>query len=503
MTCPSFQLSGTGRRGIGVNQPQSGLDYPLVNPSEDARYLLADVYLAYDDPGTYNATITTSQHPLRIKWLYGVGCSASSAPAWAPAPTHAADIVIVDAQDNVVFDSTKLVPVNGDSSYQAFSTRAWGADYTIYEWLGNNAVCRIVVYTTWPAEFQISPKNWPTHFVPTRATLDERTVVRMPKRLRTLKFVNHGVTLGTARRNNVVFAGGNNVTLSAAAGEDAGSRNITAVTFDTIPGSGTGRYNNCTELPSTSVYRINGVIPNKYGDFLVSASDCLWIRQDTTISNGRATPVPNALAIGSNCPPCCDCADYVAAAKYMNTVQALYAGIGDRTHAVKLLHEGNISRWTEQRDCRLQKPLHVVLTPQYCPVMDVVLMYCNQCVPCAKQPAVSVTFSTFPAGATAEVMCGFTTLYAPGVPGREFSVGGEWPTFTAQFPPINLGNSAYVKFRLKFSPNTTAYAVTGTITGTIDGEPIRPACETTGPAASATDTQTLNCASDGSTTTNC
>ena len=120
MTCPSFQLSGTGRRGIGVNQPQSGLDYPLVNPSEDARYLLADVYLAYDDPGAYNSTITPSQHPLRIKWLYGVGCSASSAPAWAPAPTHAADIVIVDAQDNVVFDSTKLVPVNGDSSYQAF-----------------------------------------------------------------------------------------------------------------------------------------------------------------------------------------------------------------------------------------------------------------------------------------------------------------------------------------------------------------------------------------------
>jgi hypothetical protein len=504
MTCPFFQMSSAGRRGIGVNQPQSGLDYPLVNPSDDVRYLLADAYLAYDDPGNYTPGTVPRKHPLRIKYLYGVGCETSTKPAWANNPVHAADVLIVDADDNVVFDSTQLVPVNGDGDYQAFSTRSWGDDYVIYEWLGNNAVCRIVVYATWPEEFQIAPKNWPTHFVPTSAVLDERAVYRMPKRLRSLKFFNHGVSLGTARRNHVVFAGGNNMVLTPAAVADTtSSRNTTTITFDATAGSGTGKYNNCTELPTTAIHRMNGVAPNQYGDFLLSASECLWIRQDTAISGGRATPVPQALIIGSNCPPCCDCADYVAAAKYMNDIQANYAAIGDRVHTVKLLHEGNIARWLDQRNCRLQKPLRVLLTPQYCPVMDVVLMYCNQCVQCAEHPEVSVTFSTFPTGATAEVMCGFTTLYAPGVPGREFGVSGTWPTFTAQFPPINLGNSAYVKFRLKFSPNTTAYAVTATLTGTIDGVPIRPACATSGDAASAVDTQTLNCQPDGSTTTNC
>jgi hypothetical protein len=504
MTCPSFQLSADGRKGIGVNQPQSGLDYPLVAPSEDIRYLLADAYLTYDDPAFYSTSATAVQHPLRIKWLYGVGCETSSAPGWAPTPTHAADILIVDANNNTVFNSTQLVPLNGDATYQSFAKRAWGDDYDIYEWIGNNAVCRIVVYKTWPAEFQVEPQHWPTHIVPTNAVLDERAVHKMPKRLRSMRFVDNGATIGTARRSHVIFAGGSNMALaSSPVNSTTSSRAATNVLFDATPGNGTGQYSDCGDELGPPIYRINGVVPNAYGDFLISAADCLWLRQPTAIANGRATPTAHTLSFGSDCGPCCDCSDYVDVAKYMNSIQAKYAQIGSRTNTIKLLHEGNIDRWLEQRDCRLQKPLRVLLTPQYCPVIDVVLMYCNQCLPCANEPELSATFSVFPNTATAEVVCGYTTMYAPGVPGRAITIAGTWPTFTVKFPPLTLGNSAYVKFRLKFTPRTAAYAVTASLTGTVDGAAIYPNCGTSGTPATALDTQLLNCEPDGTTTTNC
>ena len=505
MTCPAFQISPRGRQGIGVNQPQGGLDYPFVAPADvadahDIRYLVADFYLSYDDPGLYNTDVPETQHPLRIQWLYGVGCETVSKPSWAPNPAHDADIQIVDANDNVVFDSTQLAPIDGD--YQSYTKRAWGADYDIHEWIGNDGVCRIVVYKTWPESFPVAPRNWPTHFVPLNAVLDERAVYKMPRRVRSLRFVDHGVVLDRATRSGVTLAGGNNMAISAAAAP-ASARNATLVTFDATPGAGAGKYNNCSVTPSMPIYRLNGLAPNKYGDFLIAAPDCVWIRQPTTIHNGRATPVPFTLAIGSDCPPCCDCPDYVELAKYMNRVQARYALIGQRAHEVKLLHEQNIARWLASRDCRLQTPIKLLLVPQYCPTMDVVMMYCNQCLPCANNTTLSVTFETFPAGGTAEVVCGHTTMTAPGVGGQEFKMTGSWPTYTATFPAITLGNSGYVQFRLKFTPSTTAYSVTGTITGTTNGEPIRANCAITGSGVTVSETQTLNCRSDGQTITHC
>lgn len=502
MSCDPFEISPRGRAGIGVAQPQSGLDYPLVAPSADVRYLLADMYLAYDDPGFYRANTPVRQHPLRIKWLYGVGCDPVSAPSWAPTPTHAADILIVDANDVVVFDSTQLVPTGGDNTFQQFSQRAWGSDYEIYEWLGNNAVCRIVVHKTWPSSFEIEPQDYPTHLAPTNAVIDERAVFKLPKRVRSLRVLQGNTTLGIAKRQGAVLVAGNNMQLTAAKNSTT-LRNRTDITLAAVPGAGTGRYSDCTDIQPNTITQINGVTPNQYGDLLISGPDCIWVRQATTISGGRATPVPNSLTYGSNCPPCCDCADYVETGLYMNRVRNRYKTIGKRVHDVKLLHEQNIDRWLDQRDCRLQKPLRILLVPQNCPIMDVVLMYCNQCQQCSENIEISATFSTFPSGATGEVMCGYTALYAPGIPGRNISIDGEWPTFTARFPPVDVGNSAYVKFRLRFAPKTAPYAITGTLTGAIGGEPIKAGCEADALAASAIDIQALNCNTLGETVRPC
>jgi hypothetical protein len=502
MSCADFVTSPEGRRGIGVIQPQSGLDYPFVAPSEDVRYLLADFYLAYDDPGLYRESVPVAQHPLRVKWLYGVGCSSASRPAWAPVPTHAADILIVDANDQTVFDSTKLVPTGGDNTYQQFQKRDWGTNYDIYEWIGNDAVCRIVVYKTWPAGNDPPPVNWPLHLAPENAVLDERAVTKMPKRLRTLKVKSGPLTLGPLRRTAVVFGAGNNMRIMPAE-NTAGTRKETQITFDAIPGAGLGKFGDCTTDSTTPIYAINGARANEYGDLTLTAGDCIWIRRPTTlVAPNTVTPVYAAgtavIAIGSNCPACCSCADYSETALYMNRVRNRYKKIGARTHETKLLHENNIERWLTQRDCRLQKPLRAILTPQACPLIDVVLMFCNQCQQCATAVTMTATLSVYPA-ATAEIVPGYTRLYAPGVNGKPFTVEGEWPVFSAKLPPIDVGNSAYVRFRLRFTPRTYPYAVDINVTGDNAGMPILAGCDELAAAAYGSDSAALRCSELGGT----
>jgi hypothetical protein len=506
MSCPEPVITPSGRSGIGVIQPQSGLDYPLVAPSADIRYLIADFYLAYDDPGVYRATIARRKHPLRIKWLYGVGCAPAAAPGWAPTPTHAADILIVDEVDNVVFDSTQLVPAGGDTNYQSYRNVDWGDDLVIYEWIGNNGVCRLVVYKTWPPAFEIEPTDWPTHIAPENAVLDERAVYKMPRRVRALKIVSENFVAGVVKRAGAVLAAGYNMRIETAASVDS-LRNNTNITLHAEPGTGLGKYDDCPDSGPSPVLRINGATPNEHGDFTMSGPDCIWIRQPTEIVGSRAVPQRAAgavtLQIGSNCPPCCDCPDYVETGRYMNRVAGRYATVGRNAHQVKLLHEGNIDRWIAQRDCRLSRPLRLQLVAQNCPLMDVVAMYCNQCQPCAEGVTLQVDFSSFPLGADAELECGYAFLYAPNYHGRAFTLRGDYPLFEADLPPLEIGSSAYIKFRLRFAPKTVPFAISATLSGYTPAGALRAGCDETDPAATATDTATLNCAPDGSTIQNC
>lgn len=518
MSCDDFTITPGGRAGIGVVQPQSGLDYPLVAPSADIRYLIADFYLAYDDPGFYRANAAIRQHPLRIKWLYGVGCEPAAKPSWAPTPVHAADILIVDANNITVFNSTQLVSANGTPSYYEFTQQSWGDDYEIYEWIGSDAVCRLVVYKTWPpsaiaeadaADFSVDElikKNWPTHLAPTSAILDERAVYKLPRRVRSIR-VAPSAAPAAIRRSGVVLTAGHNMIIANGPPSLNGVRRDTAITFSAEPGAGTGKYEDCPEDPTSPIYQINGVTPDENGTLLMGGADCIYVRQPTALEGDGVRPVRTSgaatMALNTDCPPCCDCPDYVAVAEYMNRVGARYVRIGQRTHETKLLHESNIDRWAEERDCRLSRPLRAFLTPQNCPLLDVVAMYCNQCQECAENVELTITFSSFPAVGSAELVCGYTFLYAPGYPGVEFALQGAYPTYTVRLPKIDVGNSAYVKFRLRFLPKTYPYTITATITGVNGFNNILAGCDETKPVASATATVSLNCDASGGTIKNC
>lgn len=493
MTCPDFTLSSTGRRGLGVIQAFAGLDYPLVAPSEDIRYLVADFYLAFDGPAAF---------PLRIAHLYNVGC-LENVPAETfptPRPDGAAEIVVHDNDGQAIFDSS--AGVLSENVYD------WGTDYRVYEWTTARAVCRLVVYITWDATDD-SKKNYDKYLTPTSAVLDARAVYAMPQRITSLR-VRNGGTTSAELRGNITLRNGYNTTTVKGATTTTKFRTDTAVTLGASAGSGSGKYPCASDGPAPigkAITRINGVSATN-GDFLLAASDCIWSRRPLDYTG--ETPVMSATAqqqIGADCKPCCACTDYASTALYMNHIRDRYALIGTRAEAVRARHESNIARWNEYRLCSTQTPLRLILVPQRCPYLDVVLLLCNPCESCLPSSLLQLELSVDGAEdpVTAELQCGYTAMFASGINGQATTINSPVPlTYTVAFPQLQGGDSAYVKFRLKFS-SRGQYTITGLLTGThpIAGTVLAAGCENTDTPAAATTTQVLYCDDAGNTEMPC
>lgn len=513
----AFLSSERGRAGVGVVQPQSGLDYPLVAPTEDVRYLIADFELSFDDLGEYGAGPKVVP-PLKIKYLYNVGCVDYGRPEGFPTPRNAdkADIQIVDSAGTVVFDT--FAGGTGDS------IKDWGADYKLYSWKKSNQICSLLAYKTWqPDAYKNGEgprrRNYDKYLAPVNAQIDSRAVYKMPKRLRSLsvKSSPNCNTVCGPYTGRISFRNGFNTTLTTADTTINNFRVNTAITFSAIAGSGAGKYSSCpdTSIVAQSITKINGATAPG-GDFVIAATDCLWAKKPTTRPAGAAYVIPSPTVpqqIGGNCGPCCKCEDYAAAAEEINRVQAFYVQIGDRVNNVKFQHEANIERWLAQQSCSIN-PLKLLLVPQRCPYMDVVAMICNPCQECINNSLITVSLTPREV-ASAEVVAGKTAMYAKGVNGRPVAItktttvnqqtGRITTQFSAPFNQITAGANAYLQFRVKFSVKGP-YTIDGTLTAVeiATGQRVRTGCADS-PAtvtridATAIKSETLFCTADGKT----
>lgn len=530
--------------GIGVVQPQSGLDYPFVSPGLsanptylfDVRELFADFYLSYDDRGYYWAE-ETAVHPLRIYWLYGFG----DGPAFSlgqnpvetvpvPANTHAKDLIVVDSQNKVVFDSTQA---------DYYEETTWGEHYKIIEWRRNEKptnlakqqriVCRAVQFLHLHTNTVIPER--PISFCPRHAVLDERAIEKIPKRVLAMR-VQTGDCVSEWFHNKVTFVNGHNTELTI--GEGAALlpgiptadtlRGNTNFGFRVVAGGGKGQFGICAtgvceedtptgvclsgeditvkicdEAVGEKITVLNGVPPDAQGNINLNARDCLFVRKPATYIDDKphntytvnGQEIRPVMHIGGDCGPCCACDDYVETAKYLTKVAARYQVVGERASAVQDLHKQNIQRWNAQRDCRLSKPLRLLLVTQPCPCMDVVAMYCNHCNDCAENVKLTIAFSSSPGGASGTIDPQYTELV-----GVDYSVpavvNGGWPVFSADFPTVKSGSSVYVKFRLCFCP-AYPYSIQGTLTGTKSGGAILAGCDNAAAPASASASQILDC----------
>lgn len=532
--------------GIGVVQPQSGLDYPFVSPGLnanptyllDVRELFADFYLSYDDRGYYWSE-PANTNPLRVYWLYGFGEGSAFSLGQnpvpevpIPTPTHAKDLIVIDSQNRVVFDSTQA------DEYD--DTTIWGDHYRIIEWRRNEkptnyqrqqrTICRVVQFLHLHTNTEIPER--PISFCPRNAVLDERTIEKIPKRVLAMR-VQTGDCVSEWFHDKVTFVNGHNTELTIGEGATilanvpsltTSLRKNTNIGFRVAAGAGKGQYgicasgvceedpptgvcepgqdisvNICDEAEGESIKTLNGVPPDKNGNISINASDCLFVRKPATYINNtpRNTYTVNGqevrpvMQVGGDCGPCCACEDYVETAKYLTKVAQQYGVIGERVQGLQDLHKKNIERWNEQRDCRLSKPLRLLLVTQPCPCIDVVAMYCNQCDDCAENVRLTISFSSSPSGGSGTIDPRYTELVGAGysVPAV---VNGGWPIFSADFPTVKSGASVYVKFRLCFCPSYP-YAIQGSLTGVKSTGPILAGCEGNVPIAVATANQILDC----------
>lgn len=508
-----------GRQGIWYSQSQSGQDYPLTTPSEDVRYLLADVSLSYSDPATPDSSFAL---PFRVQWLYGFGdgTTPDSGPV-TPVPTHVADIRIVDATGAAVFDST--------TDGTQFSARDWTAWLRITRWeRPDGAVCSVVHHTAWGLTDTPTPKVYPKYFFPVDAVLQEQTVYRLPRRVRAITAI-----LDTLTAKNVTLAGGYNMGLTVnTTTAAAGGRRITGITFDAVPGAGSGVYVDCSPADNP-VRTINAIPPTATGHFFINAAGCYYARHpmrilsesprqllpETALTPGNEVEIdlPDDLAgqtvaaagwpatteyahleLGNDCGACCDCEDYIAVATYIQEQHARYASIGRSLSASRDQYHTNREQWLAARECLQQLPVRVVVQAQQCPYVDIGVQVCNQTAVCMTDIAITIDITTIPAGGVVAVVPGFTYITGPTVEagiqrvttkrGAIEIVDNQLTTVIEQLTP---GGSSTARLRLSVAGCggadilDTGYQVRAAVTAAVNGVPIN--------TIPATDSDILNC----------
>jgi hypothetical protein len=497
-----------GRVGINHAQPEVGIDYPLVGvPSSDIAQLLADLCLDYEDPADYNSALTAYELPFRIEWIAGFGTDpATGSPS---APVNSADIIIVDANNDVVFDSR---------SATILLDRAWGPRLWIYEWLSDTAHLTVVRHAAWAPE--ATPVTYSYAFNPTHAVLHARTVRRLPKRLKTASAL-----LTTLTNAPFDLAAEYNMEIAAET-ITRGSRNITRVTFNANPGAGLGVYPDCEEELQV-ITKINNIPPTESGHFFISADGCYFVRQPvlvisedprqtypsvllypyneideslltgpdplagtTTAAVGWPTSKEYAhLYLGNDCVPCCDCADYVDAAQFIIREAGEFKKLAKEAHAAAREYEAVRTRFINDKDCRTRFPIRVALQPQACPTIDVLVQFCNQTDTCLTDLVLNLELDAN--GGIGEEMAGYTQVKGAhfGNPGNlkplveRAQLNGAWPNYSMTWEYVPPHASVYFRARFSFdncggiqvdplAPGSELepYVITAIATATVNGQ---------------------------------
>ena len=492
-----------GRIGINHAQPEVGIDYPLVGvPSADIAQLLADLCLNYEDRSDYDDALPAYQLPFRISWLAGFGTDpATGTPT---APVNSADIIIVDANDDVVFDSR---------SATMLLDRAWGPRLWIYEWVNATAHLTVVRHAAWAPE--VTPITYSSAFNPDHAVLHARTVRRLPRRLKTVTALMQtisGALFDVEAQYNMEIA---------AQTIERGSRNVTQLTFNAVPGSGLGVYPDCEEELQV-ITKINGIAPTSSGHFFMVADECYFIRQPVVVisEDPRQTypsvllypyneideslllgPDPLAgtttsavgwpqgkeyahLYLGNDCVPCCDCADYVNAAQFIIREAAEFKKLARSANDAAKQYEAARTRFINDKNCRTRFPIRIALQPQVCPTIDVVVQFCNQSDQCITDLTLNLELDA--AGGVGAELPGYTQVKGvhfnePGnlTPLVERSrLIGDWPSYTMAWEYVPPYGSVYVKARFEFGECGGAevagefepYVIAAAATATVGGQ---------------------------------
>lgn len=360
-----------------VNQPpHSGDDYPFMTEHALAPLVL-DFYLSFQDDAC------DFVRPFRLQWLFGVGEDVGVQPGDMPTPTHDVDLVILDAADEVVFDSTGAT---------GFGSTDWGSDRRVYEWSTATAVARLVASIDVAGDFE-------DHEYREDAVLDPRTYNRLPRRVT-------GLRVGLQRlTGDVKLSAGFNLALAA---ENVvltdGSRFVKRVNIDGIPGSGAGRLTGCEDVDPV-IRRVNQMLPDAGGNFNIDADDCLRLQGSLFVTDDginrtavysaegyTAEEARSLQKLHDDCRPCCDCSYFVRTYKGLSRLWDRWSSEAQALEGIRDLYITNRERWLDYYNCRIANPMRLVALTEVSCRTFIGGAYCNTSKCCLRNVELRFTF---------------------------------------------------------------------------------------------------------------
>lgn len=409
-----------------VNQgPGGGTDYPFAAYGPLSGRVL-DVYLSYADPGC------EYRLPFRL---------TVSTPEYA----------VTDADANVV--ALGLTP--------EANTTVWG-DRTVYEWVGDTWVLRVVVKTSEVED----GGDW----------LDPRTINKMLARVESLA-VSTDLSDGRRKAGNVALTNGYNTVLTY--GEPVltdGGRYVRQIRLDAVPTTGLGRAPGCEEVEPL-VRTINNVRPDAAGNFFLTPGggrddgECFRVQIPAVITSTqpRLASYPtdeshHTLKIDSDCAPCCTCDYMIRTYAGLRRMVDRWQAIADSAGEVRDTYHRNRLRWLAQRACRLERPLKVTALPMKSCFLSVSATFCNMFGVCLRPVELRVTTETGTFCSPGYINGSHTNGDEKYVPGDSATVPGGDPVLVATFPYVNPQEQAHTRFRLRVEGCTTGEAVKVTVT---------------------------------------
>jgi len=505
VTAPSFETpvepppfgNDRARQAIGVNQPPGGgTNFPFIRPSPDIQHLLGDFYLSYpDDYCVYT-------YPFQIKWLYGFGFNQVSNPIPGYVPIHDYDVIVLDASDAVVFDSTVAGIGNDSDNPNSYYTSTWQGRILVIEWTNEyeDKVCRCTKYTGWDS-YSTDYQDYDNFIVPDLVdpsltpggNLDPRTYNRLPQRLRSLRVIpNNNASISTVLKGDISLHEGYNVEIQANASDIGlgdldltdlglvatapvieGTRFTNHISISSEPGLGLGTKSGCEE-DDPSVRRINSLVANDWQNITLDpGNDCIRSQRPVALSNicprefeyhdeGGVlsdAEAPYGYKVLNDCTSCCDC-DYFA-----RTYQGLkrqwfgYQAIATDALEARNLHDENIERWNYQKACREENPLVTVISIQPDCRENISVTFGNTSECCLVGVHLRLTFEYYYNGAWVdypnENPCTQGSAVMVEIESSEnrdgpvpYDLIGEFPVFDAVAPYLNPGDSVRLGFKL-------------------------------------------------------
>lgn len=453
--------------GRGVGPEAEGDKYPLANPSDDVKGLLADFYLSHD--------VRDAVLPLRISWIYGLcgaqgSCGSSSDVPGGPVPTHEADVLVLDADDKTVFDSTAA---------SLFRVRDWGPRLRLYDWTSGNAVCRLLAHRG--AGEAEDAATFPTEIHPVNAILDERTHDVVPRR------VDSVTVNGVAFSEPFELIAGYNTTVevSTLSRTRRGGRKLT---LSAVPGAGLGRYPACVE-PDVVIRRVNGVAPDENGNLAIAvagrgdAPPCLWLERPVDSYDGGVAVVRDAaLRLNDDCGPCCSCDDYVDTYRGVRRLYSRYRELGVRAEQTRNDLAGVIDQYVAAKNC--QKANDTTFLKLFAlgdGVLEVRAGFTNFDPQCKYDAALELRFSATDGVNTPGIqLSGSTFVSTPDNTGELKDLSGTWPVYVNRWDFVGPSTAVSFAARFRFSFRLGGGSVTVTATPTVSGVAYPAATRTAG-----------------------